>query len=624
MRNSECGMNSRRDRGRMRRSRSLAPLLLSLVLCACSDPVSTTAAPATPDAGTGPSRGETSQVEALRDLFDAEWQRRLKDSPILATYLGDARYNDRWDDLSPQAIAARNAEDRAALDKLGTIDRAQLPAAEQLNYDLFRGELEDRIAGQAFKPELMAVDQLNGVQLLAQIVEFTPYATVKDYENWLARLQGLETLVDQNIALMRIGITEKRLRPRIAMQRVLPQVGAQLVTRAEDSAFYAPFRRVPDTVDAAVRQQLEIGAQSVILESVVPAYRRLYEFLDKEYLPACPEQAFGISAQPQGEAYYAWLVQRHTTTALTPDQIHDIGLREVARIRGEMAELMRKAGHNGSIARFRDKLSWNPRYTYTDANALLDAYRAIGKRIDPELPKLFGKLPRTPYGVRAIPDSAAPSAPAGYYYPPSADGMRGGYFYANTHRPQTHAGWEMEALTAHETVPGHHLQIALVNELEGLPEFRKHGLELTAFVEGWGLYAESLGGELGLYQDAGSRFGQLSFEMWRAVRLVVDTGLHAKGWSRKKAREYAAEHAAKDSDEIAVEIDRYLVMPGQALAYKVGELKIKELRQRAQQKLGERFDVRGFHDTVLGNGALPLDLLERNVDAWIAAQQAAR
>lgn len=614
-------MIPRCNRDRRRAGGAFVALALALSLAACGDPATPPSAPATLATTTESANGETALVTALHELFESEWQRRLKDSPILATYLGDARYNDRWDDLSAQAIAARMAEDQITLDKLRTFDRARLPQAEQLNFDLFTRDLEERVAGQAFKPELMPIHQLDGVQLLAQIVEFTPYATVKDYENWLARLQGLETLIDQNIALMRTGITEKRLRPRIAMQRVLPQIAAQLVDKAEDSAFYAPFKRVPESVDAALRQQLDIGAQSVILESLVPAYRRLYTFIEKEYLPACPDHEYGVSTQPQGAAYYAWLVRRHTTTNLTPDQIHDLGQREVARIRGEMTELMRKAGHNGSIARFRDKLSWNPRYTYKDADALLDAYRAIGKRIEPELPRLFGKLPRTPYGVRPIPDLAAPSAPAAYYYPPSADGSRAGYFYANTHRPETRSGWEMEALTAHEAVPGHHLQIALANELEGLPEFRKQGLELTAFVEGWGLYAESLGHELGLYQDAGSRFGQLSFEMWRAVRLVVDTGLHAKGWSRKKAREYAAEHTAKGDNEIAVEIDRYLVMPGQALAYKLGELKIRELRQRAQQALGAGFDVRGFHDTVLGQGALPLDLLERNVDAWIAAQR---
>lgn len=591
---------------------------LALLLAACGDPPAPEAQPLT--LATDAAEPSIPGAEPLRVLFDDEWQRRLKDNPTLATYLGEPRYNDRWENLDPKAIEARQAEDRIALDKLGALSRASLSAEDQLNYDLFQRDLEDRIEGQSFRPELMPLSQLDGVQLGAQLLEFTPFATVKDYENWLARLQGFDTLVDQTIALMRRGIVEKRLRPRIVMQRVLPQIAPQIVTRAEDSPFYAPFKNYPESVAADVRTQLDLAGQAAILEVVVPAFQRLYTFVDKEYIPACPENEMGLSAQPRGAEYYAWLVRHHTTTRLSVDEIHDRGLREVERLRGEIDTLMRGAGHKGGVARFKEKLSWNPRYQYDDAGLLLDGYRAIAKRIDPELPRLFGKLPRTPYGVRALPELVAPSAPAGYYYPPSADGLRAGYFYVNTWQPGTRSGWEMEALTAHEAVPGHHLQVAIANELEGLPAFRRHGLELSAFVEGWGLYAESLGGELGLYQDVGSRFGKLSFEMWRAARLVVDTGLHAKGWTRKKAREYLAAQVPKSEAEIAVEVDRYIAMPGQALAYKIGAMKISELRARAQSKLGERFDVRAFHDAVLGSGPLPLDQLEKNIDAWIEAQ----
>jgi uncharacterized protein (DUF885 family) len=613
-----------RDRRLHRAFATLGAGLVALCLAACGDPTpkpgATAGADSASESSGTPEKSHASLVERQRALFDKTWQRRLERSPTTATFLGDARYNDRWDDLSLAAYEADHAADVADLEAIKAIDREQLPPAERINHDLFRRDLEDRIEGYAFQPYLMAVSQLDGPQLLTQIVEFTPYATVKDYENWLSRLQGLDRYIDQTIMLLRAGMAAKRMRPRIVMQRVLPQIATQLVTRAEDSAFYAPFKRFPDAVPADVRTQLDLAGQSTIIDVVVPALRRLYDFLEKEYLPACPENEMGLMFQPRGAEFYAYLVKHHTSTNLTPDQIHEIGLAEVARIRQEMATVMRQAGHMGSIQRFKEKLSWNPRYTYTDPAALLDAYRAVGKRIDPELPRLFGKLPRTPYGVRAIPDIAAPSAPAAYYYPPSADGRRAGYFYANTWHPESRPGWEMEALTAHEAVPGHHLQIALANEMPDIPEFRRHGLDLTAFVEGWGLYAESLGSELGLYQDVGSRFGRLNFEMWRAVRLVVDTGLHAKGWTRKKAREYARENAPKSEEEIAVEVDRYLAMPGQALAYKIGELRIQELRKRAKDKLGDRFDIRGFHDTVLGSGALPLDLLEQNVDAWIAAQ----
>jgi uncharacterized protein (DUF885 family) len=599
----------------------LASLLIAAMLASCGDPTPRSGADGTAGSD-APAAGDAAKggaAERQRALFDRSWQRRLERSPITATFLGDARYNDRLDDLSIAAFEADHAADVADLEALKAIDRDQLPPAEQTNHDLFRRDLEDRIEGYAFQGHLMAVSQLDGPQLLAQIIEFTPYATVKDYERWLSRLQGLDRYIDQTIMLLRAGMAEKRVRPRIVMQRVLPQIASQLVTRAEDSPYYEPFKRFPESVPANVRTQLDLAGQSTIIDVVVPALQRLHDFLEKEYLPACPENEMGLMFQPRGAEFYAWLVRHHTSTNLTPDQIHEIGVAEVARIREEMVTVMRQAGHTGSIQRFKEKLSWNPRYSYSDRAALLEAYRAVGKRIDPELPRLFGKLPRTPYGVRAIPDIAAPSAPAAYYYPPSADGSRAGYFYANTWHPESRPGWEMEALTAHEAVPGHHLQIALANELPDVPEFRRHGLELTAFVEGWGLYAESLGSELGLYQDAGSRFGRLNFEMWRAVRLVVDTGLHAKGWTRKRAREYARDNAPKSEEEIAVEVDRYLAMPGQALAYKIGEMRIQALRKRAQDKLGDRFDVRRFHDTVLGSGALPLDLLEQNVDAWIDA-----
>lgn len=604
----------------VRRAGALCAAFLFANLAACGDPTPPSAAPAAMPAGHVAGDARPAQAQALRELLDQTWQRRLARSPILATYLGDARYNDHWDDLSPRAIETDESEDRAALSRLSAIDRAKLPMAEQLNYDLFKRDLEDRIEGQAFKADLMPINQLDGVQLIAQIIEFTPFESTKDYENWLSRLQAFDTLVDQTIALMRTGMAEKRMWPRIVMERVPPQIAPQLVTRAEDSPFYAPFKTYPASVAEEVRTQLNLGAQSAVLDTVVPALGRLNDFLVKEYIPACPDRDMGLSAQPRGAEFYAWLIRHHTGSRLTPDQIHDLGLAEVARIQAQMTQVMRDAGHNGSAARFKEKLSWNPRYQYRERTALLDAYRALAKRIDPELPKLFGKLPRTPYGVRAVPDLSAASAPAAYYYPPSADGARAGYFYANTWKPETRMGWEMEALTAHEAVPGHHLQIALANELADLPDFRKYGLELTAFVEGWGLYAESLGGELGLYQDAGSRFGRLNFEMRRAVRLVVDTGLHAKGWTRRKAREYMAANAPMSDDEVAVEVDRYIAMPAQALAYKIGELKIQELRKRAQEKLGKRFDIRGFHDTVLGSGPLPLDLLEQNVDAWIAAR----
>lgn len=594
-----------------------ALMLAGLAACSKTEESTSSAAPVVQSQAPA-----TSSLEQLRNLFEQTWQRRLARSPIMATYLGDTRYNDRWDDMSQEAFEAELEQDNEALRQLRMIDRADLPASEQLNYDLFLRDLEDRIEGAQFHGELMAINQLEGVHLLGEIVEFTPFNTLKDYENWLSRLQAYDLLVDQNIALLRRGISTRRLRPRIVMRRVLPQIESQLVSRANESVFFKPFESMPESVPEEVAVQLELAAQSIVMDTVVPALRRLHQFLEQEYIPACPENDMGLMHQHRGSEYYGWLVRHHTSTTLTPDAIHEIGLREVERLTSEINVLMRDAGHRGSISRFKEKLSWNPRYRYKKADDLLDAYRAIGKRIDPELPRLFGRLPRTPYGVRAIPEVSESSAPAAYYYPPSADGRRAGYFYANTSKLSTRHGWEMDALTAHEAVPGHHLQMALANELTDVPDFRRLGLELNAFVEGWGLYAESLGTELGLYKNYGARFGRLSFELWRAVRLVVDTGLHAKGWTRRKAREYAAQHVPKSSSEIAVEVDRYIAMPGQALAYKIGAMKIVELRDKAKEKLGPRFDIRDFHDVVLGSGPLPLDLLEQNVDVWIEAASA--
>jgi uncharacterized protein (DUF885 family) len=424
--------------------------------------------------------------------------------------------------------------------------------------------------------------------------------------------------VDQTIGDMKRGIAEGRVRPKIVMQRVLEQLNQQLALAPQDSPFYKPFTTFPPAVPADVGQQLALGGQGAIQDQVMPALTRLRDFIQKDALPAAPD-AVGLSSQPDGANYYAFLARFHTTTKLSPEAIHELGIQEVARIRNEMTATMKQSGFKGSLAKFFEMLRTDPRFRYATPEQLLDGYRVIAKRIDPELPRLFGKLPRLTYGVRAIPAAAAAAAPAAYYFPGAADGSRAGNVYVNLDKPETRNTWEMEALMLHEAVPGHHLQIALGQELQGLPDFRRNGVEFTAFVEGWGLYSESLGSEVGLYQDPYTKFGRLTFEMWRAVRLVVDTGLHTKKWTRQKAIDYFMDNAPKSEPEVANEVDRYIANPGQALAYKLGELRIQALRKRAQEALGEHFDLRAFHDVVLGSGALPLDVLEANVDAWIAA-----
>lgn len=561
-----------------------------------------------------------SATEQLHQLFDAEWERGLKDSPESATFFGDARYNDRWTDWSPQAIEARDAADRAVLDALARIPRDRLPAAEQVNYDLFRQRYETAVAFQRFHTEQLPVSPIgfDGFGSAATLAQITPFTKAADYEKWIRRLRAYGTLVDQNIALMRAGMAARRVPPREPMTRLVRQIQGFVTAKPEDSPLYAPLKQVAADVPAADAARLRAQAASAIREVVTPAWQRFSAFYEDEYLPACRPT---ISAEdfPDGVALYEQAVRYHTTTRLTPDQIHDIGLAEVARIRAEMEKIREQVKFKGDLPAFFRHLRSDKKFYYKTGEELLAAYRVLAKRIDPQLVKLFGRIPRTPYGVEPVPELEAPNQTTAYYRSPAEDGSRAGYFFANLYKPETRPKWEMEALTVHEAVPGHHFQIALAQELGELPKFRRLG-HYTAFVEGWGLYSESLGGELGLYTDPYSKFGQLTYEMWRAVRLVIDTGIHHKGWTRQQAIDYFAANAAKTANDIAVEVDRYISWPGQALAYKIGELRIKALRARAREALGERFDVRRFHDVVLGNGAVPLDVLEAAVDAWIASE----
>jgi uncharacterized protein (DUF885 family) len=562
-----------------------------------------------------PGGSSPSAVQELHALFDTEWERVMRENPTWASSLGDRRYNDRWPDVSVTAAERFHQEDARALRKLEAINRSALPAGEQLNYDLFRRSYADRIEGHRFRSFLMPLDQQGGIQTEDELRESLRFETEKDYQDWIVRLRGLGGYMDQTIALLEQGIAEGRTQPRVIMERVPDQIAAQVVEDPTRSPFYIPFQKMPAEVAPEAQDRLRAEARAAITEVVVPAYRGFQTFFGERYLPAA-RTSVGASDLPEGDAYYAFQTRTETTTDKTPEEIHEIGLAEVARIQGEMKRVFDQVGFQGSYDEFVEFLRTDKRFYYQDPQALLEGYRAITKRIDPELVRLFGKLPRLPYGVKPVPDIAAPDTTTAYYREGAADGSRAGGVYVNLYKPEVRPRYEMEALMAHEGVPGHHLQISLAIELGELPQFRRHA-HYTAFVEGWGLYSESLGEELGLYQDPYSKFGQLTYEMWRAIRLVVDTGLHSKHWTRDQAIDYFRQHAAKTGHDIVNEVDRYIAWPGQALAYKVGQLKITELRQRARARLGGRFDIRAFHDTVLGSGAVPLDILERNVDAWI-------
>lgn len=556
----------------------------------------------------------------LHELFRLHWDYTMREYPEYATEVGYPGQNHRWTDWSLEAIERRKRELAAPLRVLQSIRRARLSAADQLNYDLFRRNLQEALDGARFPSELLPLTQLNGVQQdAARILEISPRYTARDYEDMLARLEALPALVDQTLALLERGLERGVTPPRITLRDVPQQVQNQRERDPRKNPLLKPFAEIPETIPANERARLRRAAEAAVREKVIPAFARLHEFLVRRYLPGARE-SIAWRDLPDGRAWYAHNVRVNTTTDLTPQQIHEIGLAEVKRIRAEMEKVIAATGFTGGFDAFLEFLRRDARFYFTNAEELLRAYRDICKRADPELARLFGRLPRLPYGVLPVPDYAAPSQPTAYYQPGSPRAGRPAYFYANTYALDTRPKWEMEALTLHEAVPGHHLQIALAQEMDNLPEFRRHG-GYTAFVEGWALYAESLGLEMGFYKDPYMDFGRLVYEMWRAVRLVVDTGLHELGWSRQQAIDYFLSNASKNEHDVTVEVDRYIVWPGQALAYKIGELKIKELRALAARELGERFDLRAFHDAVLGEGALPLDVLETRMREWIRAQQ---
>ena len=569
-----------------------------------------------------PLRAAPDQAKALTDFLAAEWEYTMQQSPVWASNLGDRRFNDRWDDQSRAAIAARHEHDGAALKRLATIPRDQLPAADQLNYDLYELDLKNRIEGYRFRFYLMPVNQREGPQTADDTAASLRFETVKDYEDWIARLQKFPDVLAQSTDLMREGAGAHIVQPKIVMQRLPAQLAKQIVAKPEDSGFFRPFKKFPATVAAADQQRLTDAARKAIAEGVVPAFVKFKQFFEQEYLPACYD-GVGIWQHPEGEAAYAYEGRVSTTTSLTPQQIHDIGLKEVARIRAEMEKIKDKVGFKGSLGEFFVHLRTDPKFFYRTGEELLEAYRAMAKETDPLLVKVFKIMPRMPYGVTPIPAMIAPDTTTAYYSEPAADGSRAGRYFVNLYKPETRPKWEMRALSLHESVPGHHFQIAIAMEQGELPNFRRYGA-YTAYVEGWALYCESLGNEMGLYDDPYEKFGELTYDMWRAVRLVVDTGIHSLKWDRQKAIDYFLANAAKTELDVTNEIDRYIAWPAQALAYKIGQLKIKELRARATAALGDKFDLRDWHDHLLACGAVPLEVLEKRMDAWVAERVATK
>ena len=567
------------------------------------------------------AKGQADEGQRLWQLFEANWKYRMIASPEAATWRGYPGQNDRWSDLSMDAIAEGKKDARQTLKAILSFDRAKLSEADQLNYDLFRRNAEMAVEQQQFPAEFLAINQMDGLPRdVPSMIAMMPAGKTADYENILARLGGIPALVDQTIALLQEGLVRGIVPPKVPLRTLADQVSGQVHIGPMTTPMLAKFKTFPETIPVAEQVRLTEAAKAVYADDVRPAFQRLHQFLSKEYVPNC-RATVGRSALPNGRAWYGYQIKHYTTTTLSPDEIHKIGLREVNRIRVGMEAVRKQVNFEGDLHAFFEFLRTDPQFYYETADELLTGYRDICKRADPELTNLFRKLPRQPYGVVPVPSYIEKSVTTAYYQPGSNNAGRAGFFFANTYDLKSRPKWEMEALALHEAVPGHHLQLAIADEIVGLPEFRKYG-RYTGYVEGWGLYSESLGEEMGFYTDPYSKFGQLTYEMWRAIRLVVDTGIHAKGWSRQRAIEFFKTNAGKTEHDITVEVDRYIVWPGQALAYKLGELKLKELRARATAKLGDKFDLRSFHDEIMWNGALPLSILDQRTDRWIAAEQA--
>jgi uncharacterized protein (DUF885 family) len=560
-----------------------------------------------------------SRRKTFRELLAEQWEYRLSASPLFASFLGDKRWNDKLDDYSQEAIDKNLHETQSFLDRFEAIDSSGFSEQEALNKVLIVRDLRMQLEGAKFKSWEMPVDQQNGVQIyLPQIVNTLSFESVKDYEDYISRLKQMPHLLEQNVVLMRKGISEKLMPPRFLLEKAAAQSNAVATEEPEKSHFSAPFFKFPASISEADQKRLREAGLAAIKESVLPAYVRFTAFLRDEYAPKGRSEP-GIWSLPDGAARYRFEIRHMTTTDLTPDEIHAIGLKEVDETKAQMLELAHKLGFK-DLASLNEHIKSDRRYYATSGQQLLDLYANYVHEMEPELPKLFGRLPKNKLAVIPMEASRSKDAVPADYTNGTADGSRPGHINVNEWDPEHRLMLNVEAIAYHEGIPGHHLQLSLAQELAGQPAFRKYE-DYTAFVEGWAFYSERLGKEVGLYRDPYSDYGRLENEMWRAIRLVIDTGVHEKHWSRDQMVAYFHRYTAMDEPNVQSEVDRYIAWPGQALAYKLGQLEILNLRQFAKDQLGDKFDTRAFHDEVLGDGALPLNVLDKRVRDWVARQK---
>jgi uncharacterized protein (DUF885 family) len=567
---------------------------------------------------------DRAKAEKLERLYEQYWEETLELNPIQATFQGDTRYNDRLPNFLTERSRRENREFiERWLKTIEAIGPQGLEGQARLSYDIFVKGAKDSLEGERFPGHLMPINQFGNIAgFAAQLGSGSsaqPFKTLKDYENWRKRGALLPPIFDQAIVNMREGMRAGVVQPKVLMQKVLPQLDALIKPKAEETLFWGPINNLPKDFSEADKKRISAEYKTMIETEVMPAYKRLRDFIANEYLPACRDSA-GMGDLPDGEAWYTYNAYSSTSVRLTPAQIHQIGLDEVARIHGEMRKVMQETTFKGSLQEFFKYVNSDKQFEFASEEALLAHYRSIEAKLEPGLNRMFNLKPKAGFEIRPIEAFRAASSAGGEYRPPSEDGSRPGVFYVNTYDLPSRKTWDSEDLFLHEAKPGHHFQLALQQELKGLPKFRRFGGE-TAYIEGWGLYSETIGKELGILTDPYMYFGMLQNELWRAIRLVVDTGFHSKGWTREQVIKYMLENSAVSETDAVSEAERYMAIPGQALAYKIGQMKITELRARAEKALGNKFDIKAFHDEVLKDGSVPLDVLEMKIDRWIAAQK---
>lgn len=599
-------------------SRSLVALSVSaLLITGCTEQASSTSQQSAPSS----SITQVSPSKQLDQLYADFFAEQLALTPLFATYIGNDEFNDQLPNfLSPGHRKRVREFEQRYLERIKSIDPSTLTKADLMSYKIFKRDREMALRGLQYPDHLLPINQFynlaNRFAMLGSGTSAQPFNNAQDYQNWVKRMQQLPTLFKQAETNMRKAITQGIVQPRVLIEKAIPQIEAHIVDNVEESIFYRPITQLPDTIDPQQQQQLTRQYRDVIETTVIPAYRQLRDYLANEYLPHTRTETFGIGQLPGGDAWYQYQIEANTSTTLTADEIHRIGKSEVARIHDEMREIMTQTGFDGSLSEFFDFMTNDPQFIYSSRNAMLVDYRALRSKVDNSVPQLFDLFPKADYEVRKVEAFREQSASSGSYQAAPTDNRRPAIFYLNTYDLSSRPTWAKTALFLHEAAPGHHFQISIQQELENLPQFRRFGRE-TAYTEGWGLYAESLGHDLGLYDDPYQYFGALAAELWRSIRLVTDTGIHSKGWTRQQVLDYMYENAPVAEARAVSEAERFMALPGQALAYKIGQLKIAELRREAEQKLGDRFDIKAFHRVILEDGAVPLILLEQKVKRWI-------